>query len=189
MTKLRTTALVVALVLGLGACRGGPSSPGVASGGSTSSTLASSSADGSSQPKSAETEMLKFSQCMRSHGVPNFPDPNSQGQIRVTPANGLDMGSAQFQAAQSACKSLLPSSNLTPEQRNAKALAYSKCMRSDGVGDFPDPKGQGTIDIPDATGDLDPGSPTFQGAQKACQSLDNGFSLLENGGGSSPTTH
>jgi len=48
-------------------------------------------------------------------------------------------------------------------------------MRSNGVPDFPDPNGQGLIQIKNATGTLDASSPQFQKAETACQRLDNGF--------------
>jgi hypothetical protein len=55
---------------------------------------------------------LKFSQCMRSHGVPDFPDPNiSGGGVRLTIGggpSGIDPNSPQFKAAQKTCQSDLP---------------------------------------------------------------------------------
>jgi hypothetical protein len=52
-------------------------------------------------PTSAQT--LKYAQCMRSHGVTNYPD---EGEISRN--MGIDPNSPTFQAAQSACRSLLP---------------------------------------------------------------------------------
>ena len=57
---------------------------------------------------------------------------------------------------------------------NAAALKYATCMRSHGVPNFPDPNGQGLIQV-NATGSLDASSPQFQKAETACNSLDNGF--------------
>jgi hypothetical protein len=51
----------------------------------------------------------------------------------------------------------------------------STCMRSNGVSNFPDPNGEGVIQINNATGALDPNSPQFAKAETACKSLDNGF--------------
>jgi hypothetical protein len=50
---------------------------------------------------------LKFSQCMRAHGVPKFPDPGSQGaiQLKAGPGTGIDPSSQRFQSAQKACQS------------------------------------------------------------------------------------
>ncbi len=55
-------------------------------------------------------EGIEFSDCMRSHGVPNFPDPNAQGEI---PGN-FDLQSPQAQAAQTKCKKFEPSGRSAP---------------------------------------------------------------------------
>ena len=52
-----------------------------------------------------------FAACMRAHGIPNFPDPNLTAhgvQFRISKSLGITPQSAQFQAAQQACHSLLP---------------------------------------------------------------------------------
>jgi hypothetical protein len=49
-------------------------------------------------------QKLKFAQCMRTHGVPNYPDPNNQGGITIGGRDGIDPNSPQFQAAQKACQ-------------------------------------------------------------------------------------
>ena len=49
---------------------------------------------------------------------------------------------------------------------NSQALAYSRCMRSHGVTDFPDPSGNGSLSYQGATS-----SPAFTSAQTACASL------------------
>lgn len=122
---------------------------------------------------------------MRSHGIADYPDPSGNGSvtIHVKPGSDLNPDSPQNQAAQTACKSLRPGGNLLPAQEaaaNAKALKYSQCMRSNGIADFPDPNGQGTLTINEGTGDLDPNSTRFKAAERACQSLDTGFNTNEN---------
>lgn len=57
-------------------------------------------------------------------------------------------------------------------------LEFSRCMRSHGVSNFPDPNGQGAIQIGPSSG-IDPRSSTFQSAVQACHRLV--------GGGSPPT--
>jgi hypothetical protein len=54
----------------------------------------------------SSSQLLKFSQCMRQNGVPNFPDPNSSGGIMV--GGGLNPNSPEFQAAMTKCQPLLP---------------------------------------------------------------------------------
>jgi len=54
------------------------------------------------------------------------------------------------------------------------ALAFSKCMRTHGVTNFPDPSGSGGINIPSGSG-INPFSPVFKASQSACaKSLPNG---------------
>jgi len=52
---------------------------------------------------------LAYAQCMRSHGIPNFPDPKvtAHGFAVHVPA-GTDPNSQQFQGARTACQSLMP---------------------------------------------------------------------------------
>lgn len=52
-------------------------------------------------------QMVKLAHCMRAHGEPKFPDPNSNG-IRFSPGSGIDPDSPQFQAAQRACAEYVP---------------------------------------------------------------------------------
>jgi hypothetical protein len=60
--------------------------------------------------KQAEERALKFAACMRSHGEPNFPEPefSSSGggfSIRISgPSSGIDLGSPQFKASRKACQ-------------------------------------------------------------------------------------
>jgi hypothetical protein len=122
---------------------------------------------------------------MRSHGIPDYPDPSGNGSvtIHVRPGSDLNPNSPQNQAAQAACKSVFPGGNLTPAQQaagNARALRYSQCIRSHGIADFPDPNGQGTLTINEGSGDLNPNSARFKDAEKACQSLDTGFNTNVN---------
>jgi hypothetical protein len=53
-----------------------------------------------------------------------------------------------------------------------KALAFSKCMRSNGDPSWPDPGPQGAF--PNVNGSLDKSSPRFKAASKACAKLSPG---------------
>jgi hypothetical protein len=58
-----------------------------------------------------------------------------------------------------------------PDSAAKAALQYSSCMRKNGVRNFPDPQvsgGKVSMKI-DKNSGLDPSSPVFQKAQKACQ--------------------
>jgi hypothetical protein len=48
---------------------------------------------------------VSWARCMRSHGLPNFPDPDAQG---VFDSAGFDENSPAFQTASNACRSLQP---------------------------------------------------------------------------------
>jgi hypothetical protein len=145
-------------------------------------------------------QALAFSQCMRAHGVPDFPDPQSSNGGNAISINGsgasLDPSSAQFQSAQNACKKYMPT-NVTggngPSARDRQAmLAFASCMRTHGVPDFPDPNfssggagfvvGSGSANQPPA--DTLPDSPQFQAAFAVCKSkLPQGGQLSTSGSG------
>jgi hypothetical protein len=190
-TRRRWTGAVAALLVAVALVAGiavyvesqsnNPASPGVAHIGPTPTPSSQSSSQGGlGSPSKDRSSILKYSACMRSHGLPDFPDPNSQGGISISISGAvggghgsdLDPNSPRFQAAQRACKSLAPGGNLTPAQQaqmRASALKMSACMRAHGIADFPDPSAQGGIQLRGGPGsDLDPNSPRFQAAQKAC---------------------
>jgi hypothetical protein len=77
------------------------------------------------QQKEAELlpELLKFSQCMRSHGVPDYPDPALPGQgVSGNPKGaGLNPNSPIFQAAVSACQHLAPGLSIRASQSRSRA--------------------------------------------------------------------
>lgn len=90
---------------------------------------------------------VKFAECMRQNGVPDFPDPDASGAF---PSFGISVTAAVWKAALAACKTLQPpgslSAHMTPTQFSA-ALKFAQCMRTHGVPDFPDPvNGQPLID-------------------------------------------
>ncbi len=163
-----------AAVLVVAGCGGGSAAPGIAS--VAGSPAGSTEPSGSSSPKVADAEQL--SECMRRNGVPNFPDPSVGGGIDIGPGSGIDPRSASFQAAQITCQQLMPHHGGTPSpQQLAKieqgALAFSACMRAEGLTDFPDPTFTGSgISLRLKAGpgsDLNPNAPRFLRAQQACR--------------------
>lgn len=178
---------LAALALVAAACGSGAAAPGVASLGAASTTTQAASPGGGSSPASStqQAKLLRYSECMRSHGLADFPDPSANGGIRISvhPGSELNPSSPQFQAAQKACQSLMPGALTTPAEKaaaNAKALLFSQCMRAHGITDFPDPNGQGVIDIQFGNG-LNQSSSQYEKAQQACQSLENGFDMIARG--------
>jgi hypothetical protein len=96
-------------------------------------------------------QAVKFSQCMRDNGVKQFPDPNASGQLTidgVVNGSGLNPSSAAFQQALTACKALEPpgfaGTTRTPQQQEV-ALKFARCIRDNGVSDFPDPTPDGPL--------------------------------------------
>ncbi len=61
---------------------------------------------GGSRSSSNVKAVLKYSLCMRSHGVTNFPDPNSQGLF--TGGAGINPNSPASLSAMEACQRHLP---------------------------------------------------------------------------------
>jgi len=120
---------------------------------------------------------LAFSACMRSHGVSSFPDPTSNGgiSIQVQPGSGIDPNSPAFQSAQHACQSLLPAGktsggSVSPAVR-AQILRYAACIRTHGVPNYPDPTFNGNaVNFGNLSG-INPNSPAYQSALRACASL------------------
>jgi len=54
----------------------------------------------------SQQQALRFSDCMRSHGVPNFPDPTVSGAFKLGPA--IDPQAPAFTAAMRDCRNLRP---------------------------------------------------------------------------------
>ncbi|MGA2529471.1 MAG: hypothetical protein ABSG36_09960 [Acidimicrobiales bacterium] len=54
----------------------------------------------------ANTKALAFAQCMRAHGIVNFPDPNGEGVIKITSSSNLSLSTPQYDKAQSTCQNL-----------------------------------------------------------------------------------
>jgi hypothetical protein len=170
-TALRALAIsgLVALSLLAAAC-GGSSGAKVAEVGTTSSgkSPASSSDKGTGDARA-------YSACMRSHGVPNFPDPDENGRLLVKGGvDGLRMNTPQAKRAAEACRKLQPNGGRLTAAQEAKDLqaflTYARCMRSHGVPRFPDPKPGGGLQIGPKVG-VDPSTPQFQAAQAACRKV------------------
>jgi hypothetical protein len=167
------TAVLIAVSFCAAACSGGSAAAPAASPGGNNAEKA-----------------VAYADCMRAHGVTNYPDPGSS-------VTGLNMDSATFQSAQAKCATLSPmpavNTHATGHQIT-QALESAKCMRDHGFPDFPDPivtstppsrptvpPGSGTGGPAYSTsysngilfiipGSIDTSSPAFQAAAKACNS-------------------
>jgi hypothetical protein len=126
------------------------------------------------------TQDLKFAECLRSNGLPGFPDPGAGGAFHISSSSGVIPGSPQFQAAQKACRKFMPNGGAPPSPAQQartldQLLKYSECMRSHGITDFPDPRSSsgrvGFSITASPGGDLDPNNPQYQAANNACENL------------------
>ncbi len=130
---------------------------------------------GTANPPAASaqlTDEVAFAHCVRAHGVPNYPDPTRSGLVKES-LQELGVSSTRFQAAQSACNHLLPNGGSGPnpaavQQVRALSLSFSRCVRSHGLPNFPDPGSDGRIPDP-ATLGINQGSPKFEAANQACR--------------------
>jgi hypothetical protein len=177
---LRSASVCLALTLGvaLAGCGGGKSgAPAVAS---VTTTKSPTTTSGSAPVSSASQtqRLIVYSECMRRNGVTNFPDPNSQGNLAITPNDNVNPNSPQYTQAETACKKFSPQAasgaGMTPAE-HAKALAaltnYVHCMRKHGIemaDPFSGPNGGVGIALPR---NLDLNSPLYKQADSACKHL------------------
>ena len=146
MNRKRSPLAALALtsmVVSIGAC--GSSAPAGTSTGSS----------GGNDTAANAQKAVKFAECMRGNGVSEFPDPHPDASGNFTidgivNGSSLDPNTPAFKQAISACKKLEPAgftgSKRSPQQTQA-ALEFAKCIRANGVKDFPDPaNGQPLVD-------------------------------------------
>jgi hypothetical protein len=165
-------AVLAPIVLLVAACTSNAAGPGVAS-------VGSSSAGGSSSPSnSASNGPLAFSQCMRSHGLANYPDPDSNGSIPKETPQQLGVSDSQYHTAQTACGQLLPNSDqgglsqAQIQQAWNGTRNFAQCMRSHGVANWPDPADDGEgSPVFYLQHKIDPNAPQIVTKIHACQQL------------------
>jgi hypothetical protein len=178
-------AISIAAALAVAAC-GGSHKPKTSTQANAGQALSSSA---------LHSDALRFAQCMRANGVPNFPDPSSSGGGiaisssqsagggRTLTVNGVPVDAPAFQTAQQKCQKNLPQgptvSTSQLDKLRAGALAMAKCMRAHGVTNFPDPvvsAGPGGHGVRVQIGGpgVSPTSPAFQAAQQTCGHLMGG---------------
>lgn len=86
-----------------------PNSPGYQSASNDCRSLAVATRVGQTQQGHVIANELRLAVCMRTHGVPSYPDPTSTGEIGNNGAiSGANQNSPAFQSAENACSKLLP---------------------------------------------------------------------------------
>jgi hypothetical protein len=112
---------------------------------------------------------------VRANGVPNYPDPASNGQ-EPSNAKQIARSSPRFLTASQTCRRLVTNGQQSPtpalaDQRNA--MRFAECMRSHGVPKWPGPtadsQGQPIFNVRAAG--IDAHSPQVMTAGRSCQAL------------------
>ncbi|WP_109507815.1 hypothetical protein [Nocardioides speluncae] len=173
-------ALLAVFALGLTGCsqaEGDDGDQGVASldKGSESDGDSGDDSDDETREEDFEEQALKFSECMRENGVPEFPDPelNGEGGMMMNLPQGIDREA--MEKASEACEEFRPQGggNFSEEDRaemEDTMLEYAGCMRENGVPDFPDPDfSEGGARLGGMG--IDPEDPAFEKAHKACEDI------------------
>lgn len=167
-------ATVLIVAVGVATCAGGSSqNPGVAN---VSSSTASASPSASDELHG--TGAVAYAACVRAHGLPNWPDPDSSGHfpkgaVRAA-VQQAGLNQSQFLARTQVCNDLLPTNISQPTlsaQQEQDYLSAAECMRSHGVPNFPDPTfpdGRVSLSIPSS---IDQNSPQFTQATQICTKL------------------
>ena len=189
--RLLTAAALLSVALALAGCGGSlePRPSPISPSAKERPASASPGGGGSSpeSPASLQQEAIAYAKCMRSNGVPNFPDPNAGGGFLFHASAGIDPSSPAFKAAQakcrSSCRAAAPARPTPSPQTLAQFLKIARCMRQHGVSDFPDPRtsvpsnpfGSAARVISDIEGvilvfpsTIDQQSPAFTRAAAAC---------------------
>jgi len=132
MMNKTAAALAVTTVL-LAATGCGSSSGGAGgSGGDPTASAAGGSAS------TARAKAVRFSACMREHGVADFPDPDKNNDYNY----GVSVSEVVWTRAVAACRRWQPPGTLSSKRTRAQqssALRFAQCVRAHGVRDFPDP--------------------------------------------------
>lgn len=143
-----------------------------ACGGSPSPSSGPSSAGAGGPVSAYVSKELAFARCIRAHGIPNFPDPDSSGHFNKATLRQLGVSDSRMRAVGTACQNLLPAGQpplTAPEQQDY--LKAAACMRSHGIANFPDPSFSGGgvhFPIPSS---IDATSEQFAHARQTCARL------------------
>src|SRR5690606_32107857 len=131
-------------------------SPGEANSAQTETTPAS---------DDPEDKALAYAQCMRENGMPEFPEPDSEGRIKFR--RPINPDSPELKQAAEACRHMAPEGwgeeKIDPEDQEVM-LEFARCMRENGVPEFPDPD-------PNAGLRITPNDPKARAALEVCDAI------------------
>jgi hypothetical protein len=131
-------------------------------------------------------QAVAYTDCMRSHGVPSFPEPDSQGNYSSAAINAVGYGQQERNAFEQ-CRSLLPNEGTglsvtqlqtIMESNLQHALKAALCMREHGVPGFPEPTPMSSdsgVNWPQTLpAGIDQNSPQYTKAFRKCSGPDVG---------------
>jgi hypothetical protein len=146
----------VAMILALAGCKGDSDKMAEPGGSSAPSGVAA----------DARAAWLKYSQCVRANGYPDYPDPqeNQRGDWVIpdsAPQVEIEACSALFMQA----KQLTGQAQLPSAEEMAKRRQFAACVRQNGVPTYPDPNEEGSFELTDE----DRANPKLNEAREACK--------------------
>jgi hypothetical protein len=157
-TRVAAVITATAAAALLSACGSGPTATAANAGGSTTSA-----------------SVAAWIACIHTHGVPNYPGPDSRGDIpKIKSGQQVGVSDAQLHAASDACQALWPyhaPTQAQTEQQLVNDLKFARCMRASGLPNFPDPttiRGQATFVFSASRDGFNPQSPQILAKARNC---------------------
>ncbi|MCP2322168.1 hypothetical protein HDA40_000675 [Hamadaea flava] len=164
VAALFVTALLTTV---MSACQSGGAEPSPGSVGSTAP---------GGRPQQIAALAREYAQCVRDHGIPNFPDPTiSDGNVSYAGGDSIKTAVAAHPEAIAACKSIqdrlsqVGGKNWRPTARDLQKLVeFAKCIREHGVPEWPDPDADGRFTVSAKLEDENPETRIYP-AHAACK--------------------
>jgi hypothetical protein len=164
--------LVAGAAIGLAACSGS-SSPHVATLGKNSSDDSHPTSTTTTRAGSPAQLLDEWASCMRSHGDPGQIDPTVDADKVIQITLGAGYNGQGLRGENDACGTYLSAAQTAlgggappGSSSEATALKFARCMRANGVPDYPDPTGTNQAAHAPSASELN--SPTFQAASTLC---------------------
>jgi hypothetical protein len=173
------SVLAVAALSLLAAGCGGGGNPGVASVASSTVPPAAGS-PATTSPTSGALHLV--GQCIRAHGIPDFPDPTvatsgpAKGKGILDKQDLRTVAESVVNQALAACQTAVEQADISTSGPNSgpnsreiqNLLAFARCIRNHGITNFPDPDRQGGFNLAGTGIDTHELSPAELAAARTC---------------------